>query len=61
MLRLFECLKKLFCAENSVACIAQAGADVCIFVELTVKTADIKLNVGVRIHKSVNTLGSCDD
>ena len=52
---------KLFCAENSVACIAQTGANVCVFVKLTVKTADIKLNIGVRLHKSVNTLGSCDD
>ena len=51
----------LFCAEQSVARIAETGKDISVLVKATVKRGNENVHVGVRFRNARNTLGCADD
>ena len=50
----------LFCAEEAVACVAQARQNISVRVEFSVKSGNVNLNVGVRQRNLFHPLGSTD-
>lgn len=54
-------MEKLLRAEDSVARVAETGADIGVLVELSVEVADVELDVGMRLHQRADALGSGDD
>ena len=50
----------LFCSENAVAGIAEAGADVGGIVQAAVQMPDVNLDIGVCVVQFFQALGSGD-
>ena len=57
-MRLFSVL---FGAEDPVACIAQAGYDVLVLIELFIQAGGIDLHIGMRFHQGIESFGSSND
>ena len=54
----FYTVVRLFCAENSVAGIAETGNDVLVFVKALVASRTEDFNIRMSERKSLNSLGS---
>lgn len=50
--------QNLFCSENSVSGVAETGNNIAVFVESFVKRGAIKINIGMSLRESFNSLGS---
>ena len=53
--------KNLFCAEDAVARVAEAGDDVAVLIELLIDCAAVKLNIGVLFGDELDALGSSNE
>ena len=42
-------LKMLFCAENSVACIAETGNNIAMVIKMVIKSTDKNINIGMSV------------
>ena len=51
----------LFCAEDSVACVAEAGNNVAMLIELLVESCTVNVNIGMSLLESLKSLGSCNN
>ena len=51
-------IKKLQSTENSVACVAKTGHDICVLVEVIVQSRTVDIDVGMRLEHLSNALGS---
>lgn len=51
----------LLCAEDAVACVAEAGNDVAVFIEMIVESGNIDIDIGVILLHALNAFGSTDD
>lgn len=52
---------QLFCAEDSVAGVAETGNDIAVIVELLVLCSGEDINIGMSLAESFKSLGSCND
>ena len=50
----------LFCAEDSVACVAETGNNVAMLIELLVESCTVNVNIGMSLLESCKSLGSCN-
>lgn len=52
---------QLFCAEDSVAGVAETGNDIAVIVEFLVLCSGEDINIGMSLAESLKSLGSCND
>ena len=54
-------LVKLFRTEDTVACITQTRADICVFIQLTIQMTNLNLYIGMCLGQSLKAFRSRDD